>query len=509
MAFLEADRISMHIDGQPVTGFRSPDCNALWIRDHSDILRGGKYILEDVKSAIQCFVDSQAANGRIFDFVTTYPIRPDASPENWETWVRVPVEADVEYRLVKASYLAWQAAADDEWMLQLLPALERAVLYSMRSPLRWDSTHKLIKRPFTIDTWDFDYTAGRSAWLNFQIDSHTNWGLMHGDSSGFYEALVLLGRMFKVAGQYRKSARCMNLAHEVQERANTLLYNGTFYTHFYRLGTVEMNGFDDSSQLSLSNPMAINRGMATHEMARSILSEYQKRRTQTGAFAEWFSIDPPFPDGFFGEEKLKGGAYCNGGIMPLVGGELSRAAFEHGMENYGLSILEQYRAMIAEKNETYLWYFPDGTAPTAEQSTSPEATPTDGWGASAMLYAFIEGLCGIEDSDNGFGKVRCSPRWMVAGEDEATVELEYAASGASFKYEYAHDRGQRSIHLVFTASNAEVALNQMLPEGAHTTAIYWDDRERPGTLAEVDGRVYTQVYGEVNGTSEVTVYYAI
>ena len=499
----------MPIDGRTVKGFRSPDSNALWIRDHSDMLRGGKYVLEDVKSAVQCFVDAQAANGRIYDFVTTHPLRSSGSSENWETWVRVPVESDVEYRLIKAGYLAWQASSDDEWMLQLLPALEQAALYSMRSPLRWDENNKLIKRPYTIDTWDFDLSAGRPAGLNFQIDEHTTWGIMHGDNSGFFEALMMLSTMFKVSGQFRKAARCKNLAYEVQERANTLLYNGSYYTHFYKLSPMEMNGFDESRQLSLSNPMAINRGMATHEMARSILAEYQKRRESTGAFAEWFSIDPAFPSHFFGDQVIPVGTYCNGGIMPLVGGELAKAALEHGMERYGLSILDQYRDMISASSASYLWYHPDGTTPKQENSTSPDIIATDGWGSSAMLYAFVEGLCGIEDIDNGFGKVRCSPRWMAAGEDEASIEVSYPASGLTFGYNYTHDMDNNVVHLKFETASTDMIARILLPEAAHSTAVFWDGREVTSTIDEIDESRYVHVEGEVQGHAEVDVYYAL
>src|SRR5690606_30356895 len=149
-----------------------------------------------------------------------------------------------------------------------------------------------------------------------------------------------------------------------------LLFNGRFYTHFHKLTPVTIDGVDEAEQLSLGNPMAINRGLATPEIARAILTEYRRRRTATGAFAEWFSIDPPFPDGIFGDDKLLAGAYVNGGILPLVGGELARAAFEHGFERYGLETLEQYRRMIEERGETYLWYFPDGRPSTVEASTS-------------------------------------------------------------------------------------------------------------------------------------------
>ena len=162
------------------------------------------------------------------------------------------------------------------------------------------------------------------------------------------------------------------MADGVRERANALLFNGRFYTHFHKLVPVTIAGVDEAEQLSLSNPMAINRGLATREIAVAVIGEYRRRGETTGAFAPWFSIDPPFPAGTFGDDKIVPGAYVNGGIMPLVGGELARAAFEHGFESYGVEILEQYRDLVEATGETYLWYFPDGTPSTVETSTSPK-----------------------------------------------------------------------------------------------------------------------------------------
>ena len=223
----------MSIDGMPVRGFRSPDTPALWIRDHSDIMRGGKYVEADVQSAVTCFAQAQAASGRVYDYVTTFPEKKPCERENWEKWVRVPVEADVEFRFVKAAYLAWQASGDDDWMKSILPACDRALTYCLSHPWRWDDQHGLLKRPYTIDTWDFDYTAGREPWLNFAITEDTFWGIMHGDNSGFYEAAHLLARMYAVAGQRERAAECAEVAEGVKERANALLFNGRFYTHFH------------------------------------------------------------------------------------------------------------------------------------------------------------------------------------------------------------------------------------------------------------------------------------
>ena len=505
--FLRADTLDLLIDGTPVRGFRSPDSPALWIRDHSDMLRGGKYIEPDVQSAVTCFAGTQAANGRLFDYVTTVPEKKPCERENWEKWVRVPVEADVEYRFVKAAYLAWQATGDAVWLAGLLPACERALTYTMTHPWRWDRHHDLVKRPYTIDTWDFDYTAGRAPWLNFQVTDETFWGLMHCDNSGFYEAAVLLARMYRATGSQRDATRWNEVAEGVRERTNALLFNGRFYTHFHKLTPVVINGVDEAEQLSLSNPMAINRGLATHEIAVAVLREYQRRRQTTGAFAAWFSIDPPFPDGIFGDDKLVGGAYVNGGIMPLVGGELARAAFAHGLEDYGLAILDQYRRMIAEGGETYLWYFPDGTPSTEETSTSPEATPTDGWGSSAMLYAFVEGLCGIVDEGHSFRRVRCAPRWMAAGEAEARIQVGYAASGATFGYHYHHDAATRVIRLTLGAEQADVALHVLLPEGSRPTSASWNEQAVPFESILVEESTYVDMSGNAAGSAHVEVRY--
>jgi hypothetical protein len=471
------------------------------------MLRIGRYVEPDVKSAIDCFAYAQSANGRIYDYVTTFPEKKPCERENWEKWVRVPVEADVEYRFVKAVYLAWQATGDHDWMAELLPACKDALTYTMTHPWRWEKELGLVKRPYTIDTWDFDFTAGRTPWLNFQITDDTYWGIMHGDNSGFSEAAVLLSRMYRAIGEELETERWAAVGTEVRKRANRLLFNGRFYTHFYKLTPVTIPGVDEAEQLSLSNPMAINRGMATHEIAVAILREYQQRGEATRAVAPWFSIDPPFPDGLFGDDKLVAGAYINGGIFPLAGGELARAAFEHGFEHFGLATLDQYRRMIAEHGETYLWYFPDGSPSTVDTSTSPEATPTDGWGSSAMLYAFLEGLCGIQDKGHSFRHVRCAPRWVAAGEREAAVQVSYAPSGASFGYRYRWS--EHAIMLELEAPSADVDLHVLLPEGSRAGRVTWNGQPAAFETVCIEGSSYVDVSGRVSDRATIEIRYAV
>jgi hypothetical protein len=431
-----------------------------------------KYFEKDLKSMVEHFAETQAANGRIFDYFTTFPEKLPCEKENWTKYVRVPVEADVEYRFIKAAYLAWQATGDDPWIQDLLPNMERALHYVLSHPWRWDEDTGLVKRAYTIDTWDFAYTAGEHEWLQFQITDNTYWGIMHGDNSGYYEAFVLLARIYEY---FRKDdiARIWRARAEgLRTNMNRVCWNGTFYWHFVKLTPVNIPGVDESAQLSLSNPMDINRGVPTHLMAASIIQEYSRRKDETDSFAEWFSIDPPFPDGVFGDAKLKRGAYVNGGIMPLVGGELAKAAFEHGYEEYGVDILRQYAQMISESNATYLWYFPDGRPCTEEESTSPEASPTDGWGSSAMLYALIEGLAGIEDDRKLFQKCCISPRWHAAGINEAEVGVCYESSDADIRYSISYEKDR--IHMGVQTAGTDCRFHILLPENVMAKSVSVD-----------------------------------
>jgi len=468
-SFLAHDVFDVVIDGHAIRGYRTPDAPSIWIRDLSDMMRGFKYFETDLLSAVEHFAATQAHNGRIFDYFTTHPEKLPSERENWTKYVRVPVEADVEYRFVKAAFLAWQATANDTWIQRLLPRMERAMEYALTHPWRWDSEHELVKRAYTIDTWDFAYDPDHE-WLQFQINHGTNWGIMHGDNSGYQQAFRHMALLHDTFKNGERADHWGETARALKRKMNAVCWNGTFYTHFVKLTPVDIPGVDEAKQLSLSNPMDINRGAATHEMAVSIIEEYLRRRDEGRAFAEWYSIDPPFPDGVFGDERLKAGAYVNGGIMPLVGGELARAALEHGFEDYGVDILERYYRMIDESGETYLWYHPDGTPASLDTSTSPDAQPTDGWGSTAMLYALVEGLAGVEDRRASFQSVRLAPRWLAAsGVDEAEVRLGYPASGAEFGY--AFRRNEDQLLLDVEVEESDVLFHVLLPPGTRATSV--------------------------------------
>lgn len=503
MAFLEQNLMDLVIDATPIRGYHSPDAKSIWIRDYSDMLRGLKYFESDIISTVEHFALTQAQNGRIFDYFTVFPEKLPCERENWTKYVRVPVEADVEYRFVKAAYLAWQAGGDDDWILKMLPHMEKALHYIQNHDWRWEPELGLVKRPYTIDTWDFAYTAGKHNWLQFQIDKNTFWGIMHGDNSGYYEAFEIMSRLYGYFGEKHLAEKWQSTAHKLCKQMNRVCWNGRFYTHFVKLNPVQIPGLEEAAQLSMSNPMDINRGVADTDKAIAIIEEYQTRQQTSSAFAEWFSIDPPFPDGIFGDEKLKAGAYVNGGIMPLVGGELAKAAFEYGFEEYGVDILSRYFRLISAQNQSYLWYFPDGTPASQETSTSPEASPTDGWGSSCMLYAMIEGLAGVEDKNKEFAKVRLSPRWYAAGITKAEVRVEYASSQAFLFYRYAMHPGK--LVLEIASPLVELDCHVLIPQSGKATSVQVNNQPEEFRLNRVRNSVYIDFSLHIQGKATTII----
>jgi hypothetical protein len=289
------------------------------------------------------------------------------------------------------------------------------------------------------------------------------------------------------------------------KRLNALSWNGHFFTHQVHLTPLSALGVDESRQLSLSNAIALNRGVLRAEQARAIVDEYYQRFLARGTtFAEWYSIDPPFPSGSFGMAAGKGeqpGEYVNGGLMPLVGGELARGAFRVGAERYGFDLLSRYRFLIGDTDTSYLWYYPAGNP----GKSGPETLPSDGWGASAMLAALLEGAAGIEDQGARYQDVRLSPRWLAADDVRAArVVARYAASDGYVAYRWR--RAAAGLTFDFTGSGKRATLRLLLPEATSQVGrVTLDGQPQPIQIDQVFGSRYVVVHAEQgSGRLEVT-----
>ncbi|MBX0329068.1 hypothetical protein K2Z83_15420 [Oscillochloris sp. ZM17-4] len=501
LGFMQQDVVSYELNGRAVRGYRSPDNPLLWLRDHVYQGRAFRYFEPDMTSLLDAFRDAQRPDGSFPDVIDY--------PERFVTATRKEVESDLEFLFVQGVYEAWQATGDDAWLSQNMAAMRRALRYITSDPLRWDAARGLVRRPYTIDMWDFAYGPttlspdGKPAPRHW-IAPDTIWGTFHGDNTGLAQALRLMGEMERRVGDPALADGDDQQADGIMARLNALSWNGRFFTHFVPEDpSFQPAGVDAGNQLSLSNAYALNRGVLSKQQGELIVKRYFQRRDFSRAFAEWYSIDPPFPAGSYGMAGGKGelpGEYVNGGIMPLVGGELSRGSFRYGAEAYGFDILRRYADLTRLTGASYLWYYPDGRPGIS----GPDTIGTDGWGAGSMLAALIEGAAGVSDKDRGLRDLILSPRWAA---DPAFTQVRavarYAASDGYVAYTWRRDG--RAIRISLSSSSDVAFVRVLLPDDApQDVRIALDGVEQPAAFSTSQRSRYATI-SLSGGSAEIVV----
>ena len=155
-----ADRRLIFVDNRTIM------CQLNWIRDHVHQMKGYCHWEYDLRSFLDFILDTQRADGMFYELVKQMDdrhwsfVNEDCRvfyPEDNQSLVRLEVEADIEYLMVEGCLQCWRVTGDDDWLAKALPKLEKAIDYVTSDEKRWDSEHGLVKRAYTIDTWDFTY----------------------------------------------------------------------------------------------------------------------------------------------------------------------------------------------------------------------------------------------------------------------------------------------------------------------------------------------------------------
>lgn len=395
------DRTLCFIDGKVLMVSKN------WIRDHVHEMKGFKHWDYDLRSFLDFIIDTQREDGQFYELIKQMDdthwkmVDEDCRiiyPDDNLSLVRLELEADIEYLVVEGAVQYYRATGDFDWLVKVLPKLEKGIDYITSAPDRFDVEHGLVMRPFTIDTWDF--TNEMSSAHDRRIHENEPMSIMHGDNSGVFDAMNSLAWINECIGNTEKAAEWRKRAETIRENMMKYLWNGKFFIHQLH---INHNGIDDreSERISLSNTYDMNRGVTTLEQSRSIIAEYIERRKTTKAFSEFFSIDPPYEQFM----SYKPGKYVNGAISPFTAGELAKAAFNNGYEEYGWDIIQRFTSFMERDKDIYFLYSPEDSSP---QDGGPSA-----WGAAALLSAVDEGLAGIVDADSLYRTIDLSPRFVV------------------------------------------------------------------------------------------------
>jgi len=175
-----------------------------WVLDNANTAKGMQYFSPYSKDLTDLLRENQQTDGMIWSFVqpdkddyhyyeTAYSFLGYFNHGNGAWFVRQPAENHVEYNYVNMMYTHWKASGDNLWMRENLTAAMRALDYCVTDTLKWSKRFKLLKRPYCIDSWDFqvddEYTPDAPLSPTMVvIPGKTKFGIFFGDNTGYYDA---------------------------------------------------------------------------------------------------------------------------------------------------------------------------------------------------------------------------------------------------------------------------------------------------------------------------------
>ena len=471
-------------------------CDKNWIRDHVHVMKAMRHWDYNLDSFLNFIIETQREDGQFYELIKQYDdrhwsfVNEDCYvmyPEDNLSLVRLELEADIEYLVVEGAMYLYRTTGDDEWLKRVLPHLEKGIDYITSDEKRWDKEHGLVKRPFTIDTWDFTY--GKSG-QNRRIEEDTPMSIMHGDNSGVYQAMNQLAWFNRRLGNEEKAAEWERRAEELKANMFRHLWNGRFFIHQLHLNHSGADNLE-SERLSLSNAYDINRYVTDTEQSRLIIEEYMSRRKETECFAEWFSIEPPYEE-FVG---YKPGRYVNGAISPFTAGELAKAAFNNGYEEYGWDIITRTMSLVERDGTVYFLYNTDSTP-------QPEGGPS-AWGAAALISAVDEGLAGINDVGVNYDEIYFAPKFPVTYYTELRYITGYEVSKALVDVRYIiKDNGMR--YDIYSPAK-KIKAHILMPKGKTCSALLVNSVEKAFSVNYVGDSAYVDFDIDSVNTTPVSI----
>ena len=426
-----------------------------WVLDNNNTMKGMQYFSPYSRDLVDLLRENQKPDGMIWSFIqpdrqdyhyyeTAYSYLGYFDRNNGAWFVRQPAENHVEYNYVNMIYQHWKASGDTEWMKKNLDCAMRALDYCVNDSLKWSKRFRLLKRPYCIDSWDFQvddkYTPDAPLSPTMVVvPGKTKFGIFFGDNTGYSEACFQLAEMLKYAGRIDEAATYTRRGKEILDRIIALSWNGKYFTHFIDEDpNVKRDlGVDEKSQIAQGNMYSLNRGLP-HDINKAIINTYidLKKRLPENSPGEWYSIYPPFEKGFtIHDAKWQ---YMNGGVAGHAIGEMVRGAYENGYEDYASDVMLRMLDLI-KKAGNRLWFAYTGSIPAPPPR--PEYKPLNisgqcnmdlwdkgGHGAFKWMNAEREGndMRGLPTGDQVFEKIRFRVIDPEKNERKAVIGLSYA-----------------------------------------------------------------------------------
>ncbi len=339
-----------------------------WLQDNVHSMKALKYYCPEIKSYLDFFEAGMRGDGMVPDFFHTdfanlkhYTLRygPEfiRTPDDDNSsgfFIKVIIENMSEFHFLEGLYYTWKATGDDEWMTAKLDDAVKMISYLTSDPYRWSEKFRLTKRAYTIDIWDFlpDEEAEKFGYnTTWGHPGQTGYGILYADNIGLAVGCDYVSEMLQYAGREEEAARIRETGNGIRERTDALCWNGRFFTHWVPEDpsyTYDFGGTDVTRQITLSNAYVLNKGIS-HEQCVNIIKSYQDIREEMpeSSPGEWYLCYPPYEKGW----HIDKWEYMNGGVSPIVAGELAHGAFQHGFEDYAVDILRRIHRLAQESGD--------------------------------------------------------------------------------------------------------------------------------------------------------------
>lgn len=489
------------VDGKMITYYKSADNHRENIAYPAFGVSAFRYFINDLKSMIEVAFDYQNQNGQLSDHI--YGDNVINLPEYGYEGTRKlrSMMADLESGMVSCAYKGWQAHGDDAFINALLPKMEKGMHFAESDPVMFDKEHGLPRRPHTCDEWDFQIMDG-----DCFINENSLFVMMQGDTGSMFEASGFLAEFYDIAGNKEQAEKWRKRREYYRKRGNEVFWDGAKYQHHIHLDKIDHNGFDETEQLTMSNVWAITRKFADHNQAVSIINEYLGRLKTTGDKYPWWSLQPGYPDYLHyyntsGAWSKRQGEYANGGLFPLVGGELCRGCFAHGYEETAYKMLDDiYAVMKRDHGAVFTWYDLQGNAGVVAPH---HQTNYDPWGIQPWVQAIVEELAGIKSAGKLFQKVICTPRWSAGGNDQASCTAVFPASNTYFSYQY--KLNEKYLQITFTGSGDEVDFKILLPEMKYCKSVKINSKSIEFTIEKIEKSNYINFSAKIQGVQKAVL----
>lgn len=132
----------------------------------------------------------------------------------------------------------------------------------------------------------------------------------------------------------------------------------------------------------------------------------------------------------------------------------------------------------------------------------------DNWSGANAMAALVEGLAGVKDRETRFDHLLLSPRWVTTGSDTVACTIRYAASDGYAAYRYTHDKANRKLSFVLTASGSDAQCHILMPAGIDKPVrVTVDNANQAFTVSTVEKSVYADFTISPKGINTIEVYY--